>query len=78
MSEFNGGLKQTFFVKYWISQKKNNRKRSEPVTDLEKPTSLKYVVNGILPGTNYSLNILASNTKGISVSETAACITDVS
>lgn len=44
--------------------------------DLGESTTLNYVFNGLLPETNYSVRILASNAKGISVSETSKCITD--
>ncbi|VDI52385.1 neural cell adhesion molecule [Mytilus galloprovincialis] len=76
VSEFNGGREQTFFVEYWISLQKRNITRSRPVMDLGESTTLNFVFNGLLPETNYSVRILASNAKGISVSETSKCITD--
>ncbi|XP_052074119.1 hemicentin-1-like [Mytilus californianus] len=76
VSEFNGGREQTFFVEYWISQKAKNVTKSGPIVDLGKSKTVKYVVKGILPGTNYSVRISASNFKGRSVSETMNCITD--
>ncbi|CAC5419512.1 unnamed protein product [Mytilus coruscus] len=77
VSEFNGGLEQTFFVEYWISLQSNNITRLGPIMDIGESTTLNYVVNGLLPGTNYSVRILASNAKGITVSETDGCITDL-
>ncbi|CAC5367821.1 unnamed protein product [Mytilus coruscus] len=77
VSEFNGGREQTFFVEYWMSLQKSNITRSGPLMDLGEPKTIQYVVKGLLPGTNYSVRILASNAKGISVSETAECITDL-
>ncbi|CAC5359257.1 unnamed protein product [Mytilus coruscus] len=76
VSEFNGGREQTFFVEYWISQKAKNVTESGPIIDLGKSKAVKYVVKGLLPGTNYSVRISASNFKGRSVSETMNCITD--
>ncbi|CAG2241245.1 IGSF9B [Mytilus edulis] len=77
MSEFNGGREQTFFVEYWISLQPNNKSRSGPVMDLGESTSIKYDIKGLLPRTNYSVRILASNANGISVSEKVECLTDL-
>ncbi|CAC5361504.1 unnamed protein product [Mytilus coruscus] len=76
VSEFNGGQEQTFFVEYWISQKAKNITKLGPIMDLGKSKTVKYVVKGLSPGTNYSVRISASNFKGRSVSETMNCITD--
>ncbi|XP_063447982.1 hemicentin-1-like [Mytilus trossulus] len=77
VSEFNGGREQTFFVEYWISLQLNNKSRSGAVMDLGESTTIKYDVKGLLPRTNYSVRILASNANGISVSEKVECITDL-
>ncbi|CAC5377909.1 HMCN [Mytilus coruscus] len=77
VSRFNGGSKQTFFVEYWESQMARNRIKSAPVIDFGESETINYVANGLLPATNYSFQILASNVHGISISDTVECMTDL-